>query len=288
MRLRIARADIARAIDGTGRRVFRRADLSAVLAENREFWRLSEGTTAGALIAYLCKHMGMKRAELKFERRKELRYVWGESSVYQLALSLARDSYLCHYTAVYLHELTEQVPTTLYVNHEQSPKPAVKSELTQERIDWAFRRAPRVSSRVAQHDGYRICLVNGMYTGQLGVTTLTGDGEEEWRLTDVERTLIDIAVRPVYAGGVFEVLKAYRLAHGRISVNRLAAMLKRLDYTYPYHQAIGFYLDRSGVYTETQVRLLRKPGIDFDFYLAHNMGETDCDPKWHLFFPKGL
>ena len=61
------------------------------------------------------------------------------------------------------------------------------------------------------------------------------------RFTNLERTLIDATVRPVYAGGVFEVRKAYELAKEKVSVNRLAALLQKLDYTYPYHQAIGFY-----------------------------------------------
>ena len=63
------------------------------------------------------------------------------------------------------------------------------------------------------------------------------------RFTNLERTLIDAAVRPVYAGGVFEVRKAYQLAKEKVSVNRLAALLQKLNYIYPYHQAIGFYLE---------------------------------------------
>ena len=39
------------------------------------------------------------------------------------------------------------------------------------------------------------------------------------RVTDLERTLIDIAVRPEYAGGVYEVLNVYRLAKGKVSAN---------------------------------------------------------------------
>ena len=55
--------------------------------------------------------------------------------------------------------------------------------------------------------------------GETGIDLATGGMQVEGdrrvgkiRLTNIERTLIDIAVRPVYSGGVFEVLKAYRLA----------------------------------------------------------------------------
>jgi predicted transcriptional regulator of viral defense system len=117
---------------------------------------------------------------------------------------------------------------------------------------------------------------------------MEGPEGEMIRVTDVERTLIDSTVRPVYAGGVFEVLNAYRLARPRVSVNKLAATLKKLDYIYPYHQVIGFYLEKTGVYKETSIALLQKFDFKYDFYLTHGMKETAYSEKWRLYFPKGF
>ena len=58
--------------------------------------------------------------------------------------------------------------------------------------------------------------------------------------------MIDIAVRPVYGGGVYEILAAYRAALDRIDVDRVVEYLTSLGHMYPYHQAIGFYLQRAG------------------------------------------
>jgi hypothetical protein len=83
-------------------------------------------------------------------------------------------------------------------------------------------------------------------------------------------------------------LKAYKLARPKVSVNKLAATLKKLDYIYPYHQAIGFYLERAGVYTESSIALLRKFDFKYDFYLTHQIKEKAYSERWRLYFPKGL
>jgi predicted transcriptional regulator of viral defense system len=151
-----------------------------------------------------------------------------------------------------LHGLTESTPKTIYLNSEQSKRPPT-NVLSQEAIDMAFRNSVRTSNNRAQYENKTICLLNGMYTGQLGVIELIGEKGEEIHLTGIERTLIDIAVRPVYSGGVSEMLNIYRRASKKTSVRQLYEIYRKLDHVYPYHQVIGFYLDRAGVYEEKAI-----------------------------------
>ncbi|MGH7784755.1 MAG: type IV toxin-antitoxin system AbiEi family antitoxin domain-containing protein, partial [Candidatus Binatia bacterium] len=71
------------------------------------------------------------------------------------------------------------------------------------------------------------------------------------------------------------------------SINRLAATLRQLAYVYPYHQAIGFYLERAG-YDENSIDLMRQFPQDFDFYLAHKMGASEYVSAWRLHVPRGF
>ena len=107
------------------------------------------------------------------------------------------------------------------------------------------------------------------------------------RVTGLERTLIDLAVRPSYAGEVIQVLDAYRKAKNRVSIGTLLTTLKRLDYIYPYHQSIGFYLKKAG-YAKSQYNRLKNIGLNYDFYLAYSLKDKDYDPEWRIFFPKSL
>jgi predicted transcriptional regulator of viral defense system len=219
--------------------------------------------------------------------RPTVRYCWGNVPTLEIVQSLRPDGYFSHFTAVELNGLTEQIPKTVYLNFEQKLSGG-GGHLTQEGINRAFRSKCRVSSNLTTFRDLRICIVNGQNTHQLGVSNIeTGDGSK-LRVTNIERTLIDITVRPVYSGGPFEVARAFKLAHGQLSVNRLVSYLRKLNFTYPYHQAIGFYLDRTGLYSTAQLDLLRQFEMEHDFYLAHKIEETDYIAAWRLFVPKGF
>lgn len=262
--------------------------MRSLFTSHREEWGVPKNVGFQYFLDYLLRNTQLKRVELSFPHRPEVRYAWAQVSMFEMPLTLHPESYLSHYTAMYLHDLTLQVPKVIYVNREQTPKPRASNELEQDRIDAAFQRPARMSRNRARHGKHTICMINGMQTGRLGVIDIPGPDGETLRVTNVERTLIDIAVRPAYSGGVFEVLAAYRAARDKVSINRLVAFLKRLDFVYPYHQAIGFYLDKAGVYREGQLNLLRNLGIKYNFYLAHKIGEKAYSKEWQLFYPKGL
>lgn len=287
--LEIARRDIVQLLDEQPRRVFTRGDLDRIVSENREFWRLATSTTTLKFIEFLRQKAQLVEHRLEFPNRTQIRYSWGQLSPLEVAEALHPESYLTHYTALYLHELSEQVPRMIYVNVEQPRKIKRQGQLAQEAIDRAFKRKPRVSSNIATYGDQRICLLNGMFTGGLGVATIESETGVKLRYTNIERTLIDIAVRPFYAGGVFEVMKAYRIARPKVSVNRLVAYLKRLNYVYPYHQAIGFYMEKSGVYEPERLALIHETfPMEFDFYLAYGVKDADYSETWRIFFPRGL
>jgi predicted transcriptional regulator of viral defense system len=245
--------------------------------------------TANAFIQDMLARTKLRQVSVKCRSNTSKRYTWGPVAPEAIALSIQSGSYLSHGTAVFLHALNDQVPKQIYVNKAQSPKPSPKGNMTQEGIDRAFRNKQRVSTYECTFDEGRCLLLSGKNTGDYGVVELKGANDETLRVTGLERTLVDIAVRPVYSGGVYEVLEAYRAAVTRpeFSSNVVLATLKKLDYRYPYHQAIGFYLERAGAKPSLLERFKRL-GLNFDFYLDYAMPTTAYDSTWRLHFPKGL
>jgi hypothetical protein len=288
-RLTIAKNDILRHFDELAKRVFTPSEIAQILSEQRAFWRLATNTNSSQFIEYLRAQDRLRKVEFKSEAYQKTltRYAWGDASIYELALSLKKGAYLCHGTAVFLHGLTDIIPKQIYVNAEQSPKPAPSGRLTQSALDRAFASKQRQSNLTYEYDGYGITMISGKNTGRLGVGPLSGPAGESLDVTNIERTLIDITVRPSYAGGVYQVLEAYRAAKPQVSVNRLLATLTKLDYVYPYQQAIGFFMDRAG-YDSSRLQLAHERVTEFDFYLTYGIESREYDPKWKLFHPQGF
>lgn len=273
-------------LEESQQRYFTISNLQQILSENREKWMLPTVTTYKDFIKFLVEGNTLKQTIIRLPNGKKLeRYTVETISNYELALSINQDSYLSHYTALHLHGLTINIPKNIYTNKEQIRKTHNYAEdLKQERINFAFSRQMRKTNQIAEVNTVKIYLVNGKNVDKYGLTTIMYDGQA-LPITNVERTLIDSCVRPDYVGGVQEIFEAFKLAKHNISVNKLLATLKHMDYVYPYHQALGFYLEKAG-YEERLLELVEKIEIKYDFYLTYAMKEYDYSDRWRLFFPK--
>ena len=281
-RLEISKNDIIDYFAKAENRIYSDAQLSGILYDNMNIWRLAQNTTTKKFTAFLLRKGILKKAELTSEKRTIERYFHKQASVYEIAASIKSRAYLSHYTAMFMHDLTDQVPKTLYITYEQPAKDIKKTKLQQDRIDYAFRNPVHTSKDIYSWGDNKFCLINGKYTDTIGVTQ-----QGDIKVTNVERTLIDAAVRPVYSGGIYQVLEAYKRAKSNISVNKLVAMLKKINYIYPYHQVIGFYLNKAG-YRSDLLQLLQDIEMKYDFYVTHTMKNTAYSKKWRLYYPRGF
>lgn len=283
---RSAARKIVRYFDSANRKVYSSAQILNLSRQHRNLW--DTPISATAYFEFLHELTHFRHSNLSSPNYPAItRYIWREASPYEVALSLGPKAFLSHGTAAFLHSLSPSQPKVIHVNQEQRPKGSFDGQLTQDAIHSAFSREPRVSKRVYRYRRHRILLISGKHTGRLGVITINPKGAGVLPVTCLERTLIDISVRPVYAGGVKRVRKAFRAAKGRLSPSELFRMLRELDYVYPYHQVLGFYLDKSG-YSENEYQPFLQLPIEFDFYITHGLADPQYDRRWRLFYPSDL
>ena len=270
-------------------RAFTNTDLAAILSNNRKDWEIPNNLNASKFIEFLETDSYLSRIELLCEAYSNLsRYVWKEPTIYSVASSIKRNSYFSHGSALDLHGISPANGNEIYVNYEQSAKSQSGGKLIQENVDRAFSGTPRQSRLVYVLGDKNITVVNGKFTSRLGVESVYDSKGCIISVTNFERTLIDIAVRPVYAGGVESVLSAYKKLRGQISIDELIRYLEQINYLYPYHQAIGFYMEKAD-YPQNQLRKLRDIGFEIDFYLDYGIeNNKEYDSKWRIYYPANL
>jgi predicted transcriptional regulator of viral defense system len=217
-----------------------------------------------------------------------LRFCRGQATSIDIAATLRSSAYFSHSTAAYLNGLTNTLPSNLFLNLEQSEKPkSSKGALTQASLDRAFSGKQRQSKLFYTYETLTVTMLSGKKTGKLGVESIAAASGRSFSATNLERTLVDLTVRPAYAGGITAALECFRVAKARVSMEKLLQILDQLDYLYPYAQAIGFLAQRAG-FSESDLHPLRDRMSSLKFYLVHGLKNPAYDETWRIYHPKGL
>ncbi|WP_149277643.1 type IV toxin-antitoxin system AbiEi family antitoxin domain-containing protein [Pareuzebyella sediminis] len=219
-------------------------------------------------------------------------FTTNDGSNFDIGLRIKQRSYFSHHTALDLLNLTSQVPKVYYLSQDlhmvNSIRQSIKADLTQDKINKAFSKEQRQTSniyRIQNRNIKFIILERKALNHEIGV--VRDSSLTNWPCTDVERTLIDIAIRPQYSGGIFSVIEAYNRAYKKIDLEKLNSYLVDFNYKYPYHQLIGFYLNRTG-YAKNQLGDFSSKISNYRFYMTYNMVSMQFDDYWKVFYPKGI
>jgi predicted transcriptional regulator of viral defense system len=294
LRLRDARPGI---VESLQERTYTVHSLEKLLSEKRDDWRFPGTLHTEFFVDYLVRTKLLVRTFFSLRDQathssypNELTlYVTPDVTPMETALAIRSSSYLSHLSAAYVHGLTDIVPRVVYTNKEQAPKQQdgrIRS-LTQDAIDRAFAKPARVTAQVYTNEEYELVLISGQDTGKIEVVDISAADGRKYPTTSLERTLIDCTVRPLYAGGIHEVMNMYASARERISIRRLRKLLDDLKFVYPYRQAIGFLLERTG-YPAERLNLFEQPQLEFDFYLDYALSKRAYSTRWRLYYPEGM
>lgn len=206
-----------------------------------------------------------------------------QPDIFDFAAARSRSSYFSYYTALFIHGLTLQIPKHIYLTNERGTRNLYDNTITQEAIDNAFSKSPRETNNLRFLKDYTIHQIHGRANNKLGVISY----RENLAVTDIERTLIDVVTRSFYAGGVTQVIEGFKNAKEKINIEKLLSYYKEMNFIYPYHQAIGFYLEKAGYEEKAFIPFLQMEQ-KFKFYLSYNIRFKEFSSRWNLYYPKGL
>jgi len=265
-------------------------DLTKLFQNKRDEWNIADYRNQYHFMKFLEDANILKNIKLKHQSTATIKQIYEEpdASLFNIALTIKKDGYLSNYTAMQIHQLTLQIPKSIYVSYNKGHNYPINHndiELEQNSIDSAFSKSQRMTSEIykSELDNTRFYFIQKAYIEKnVGITF-----ENSYSYTDLERTLIDITIRPAYSGVVFEVLAAFEIARNNVDIFKINEYLLKLNYIYPYHQLIGFYMDRAGYDKEIIDSVFLKNTV-YNFYLTYNMSNKEFDTKWKVYYPKGF
>ena len=261
---------------------------------------ISKNVSFGIMVRYLTDYLDLFDEIRVYPEGKEpiSRYVakYCVVSPYEIALSLLSNSFLSHYSALYVNDLTINEPKDIYINREQTAKLKndSNSKLTQGKIDYAFSKPMRRTNSVYlfRYKGimYNVFVLNSKNTKNTGIIKKKPVGfSKSIKVTNLERTLIDTVVRPQYSGGFLEIQDAYKTACFEINAKRIATYIKKFDYIYPYEKSILFYLkhtENTTLFTDLKNLWRDKIEGSLNFYLDYQMINISLDNELNIYHPK--
>ena len=275
---------IDKIINSAQEQVMSSMEFGRLVSETNEIWGL-KSLSRNEIKRFLLEEYSFIEDQIIGDHSYEIYYRSNfKIDFFDVAAVRSRGSYFSYYSALYINNLTLQIPKQIYLTLERKSLDQNNNILKQENIDRVFSKPPRITSDKRNYKNFDINFINGQYQNLIGITTF----RDQYAVSDIERTLIDIAVRPFYSGGVTQVLEAYINAKNQLDPKKLLDYYSQLNYTYPYHQVIGFYLEKAGYDSEICNEFLNFDDLEFDFYLTYNILHKEFSKKWRLYYPKGF
>lgn len=268
------------------------------LNTNRDEMR-TKSFSLNKFISYLLKHELIFLFEFENNINDKKIYVskhFFEKSDYAKAIEIATllipKSYISYFSSMYYYNLTQQLPKKIYLSVERKSN-APHNELQQEVINKALCKDARTVSSVLSIMDYEIYLLHSKEANRVGIKRVQMF-DKDYRITTLERTLVDIVVRAELSGGIEEVIGVYKTAFEKykkeISINKMIFILKKLDYIYPYHQVVGYLLSKSGFDAS---KFKKEFELKNDFFLTRgaineDIDNLDYDEEFRVYIPKIL
>ena len=117
-KLQMALGSIEDSFKESGENVFMHTELRRFLEGNRSAWELPGSTTLGKFIETLTEASALREIRIELPHRPVVRYAWNSPTTMEIVQSISTVGYFSHYSAIFLHGLTMQIPKSIYFNIE--------------------------------------------------------------------------------------------------------------------------------------------------------------------------
>ncbi len=204
---------------------------------------LNEGNLTSKEIWSALRYLTKNGTITRIEKGKYHRTNYYDDNV--IACSIVENSSIAYWAAMNMNGLTEQIPNVIFI---QNPKRSGELRLN--------------------NGGTRVKFIKVKENKLFGHKEF-GYGNHVWRITDMEKTIIDAFDMPIYSGGFPETIKA--LNEAKLTQNKLIRYCKKFN-----NSSVTIRLGYL-------IQLLKKPNMNEFIKYAHSLVR-----KNYILFEAGL
>ena len=185
---------------------------------------------------------------------------------FEIAMALVDPAAISHWSALHYHELTEQVPRTVFVLTKTGTSVPRMRNAGSKRSNRGY---------LVRDTTYQFIQVR---TKRFFGTQKVWVGDARVSMTDRERTLLDGLSMPQYCGGFAEVLHAFQVGLDRLDIERITDYAVRLDTATA--KRLGWVLERQGLDSSQVESLAALPIKGYRKLDPTGPGKGPCNDRW--------
>ena len=218
------------------------SDIAALLSKVKEDGLVSRSMTASKFYDRLVD-IGLLSFSVFIDGAYLTRYSFHKDIPDEtLLLSLKKRAFLSMSSSLNYQGLSSYRDDFVFISQEQSPKEDYNhSKLTQEAIDNAFSKDYRRTKKVGKYNNKHIVFLEPKNTKEFGVIEINGI-----KVSSVSRALVEMVVNVQYFRNTKELISVFKKIKSNIDIDEVFDIVEKFDFIYPYHQSIGYILEKIG------------------------------------------
>jgi len=225
---------------------FSNVDISKIKDELKEKSLIPENMSYDRFLNKL-KDEGLNTFTLSIQGSYKTRYSFKKNLDHDLFASIlsGKKTFLSMTTALRLQGLTDYRNDVIFISREQSNKGYYKHEnvLKQAAIDKAFRQGtPRYSNSIGELDGKNYVFLSPKYSDCYGVITM----KNGVKVSSINRSFVEMIINIQYFKTYTTIINIFKPLKEKLDIKEIYRFIEILNYTYPYFQCAGFYLEQIG------------------------------------------
>ncbi len=258
-------------------------DLHSVHDSAKKMKYISSGLSFSEFHLKLIKN-GLIQHSVKIKDRVYIRYSMykdADLNIYEFTSTFDESRrFFSMSTSLNIQGLSNFRNNIIFLTKERVTKNILDEDnLTQEKIDQAFKKPYRRTKAIGKFLNYNIVLLEANKTNGKPFEVIEYNN---YKVSSINRAFVEMISSVGYMRSTEDIINVFVPIKDKLDLNKILKVIKTFDFVYPYYQLAGFYLEQIG-YTKNELKSFYKNLSEFNFYAQKERENYIFDEYWKIY-----